>query len=97
MALTVVFRPEASAEVLETKSWYDGRASGLGNRFIDDLEALLARVVERPVSFPTVRDQTRRAVLRRFPYAVYFRQNDNQIVVLAVHGRQDPKRWQSRA
>lgn len=61
MALSVVFRPEASAEVLETKSWYDGRAIGLGNRFIDDLEAVLARVIERPISFPTVRDRTRRA------------------------------------
>jgi plasmid stabilization system protein ParE len=97
VALAVVFRPEASAEVLETKSWYEGRANGLGDRFIDDLEAVLARVVERPGSFPTVRDQTRRAVLRRFPYAVYFRQAENQIVVLAVHGRQDPKRWQSRS
>ncbi|MCC7178463.1 MAG: type II toxin-antitoxin system RelE/ParE family toxin [Acidobacteria bacterium] len=96
MALNVVFRPEASAEVLETKSWYDGRADGLGGRFIDDLEAVLARVVERPTSFPTVRDQTRRAVLKRFPYAVYFRQTEGEIVVLAVHGRQDPMRWQSR-
>ena len=96
MALNVVFRPEASAEVLETKSWYEGRAGGLGGRFIDDLEVVLARVVERPASFPTVRDQTRRAVLKRFPYAVYFRQTENEIVVLAVHGRQDPMRWQSR-
>jgi hypothetical protein len=49
---------------------------------------------QRP--FPSVRGQTRRAVLKRFPYAVYYRQTNDQIVVLAVHGRQDPKRWQSR-
>jgi plasmid stabilization system protein ParE len=97
VALTVVLRPEASAEVLETKSWYEARVSGLGDRFIDDLGAVLTRVVERPTSFPAVRDQTRRAVLERFPYAVYFRQTDDQLVVLAVHGRQDPKRWQSRS
>ena len=39
----------------------------------------------------------RRAVLSRFPYALYFRMTDDSIVVLAVHGRQDLSRWQKRS
>ena len=39
----------------------------------------------------------RRLVVRRFPYAVYFREVGDEIVVLAIHGRQDPKRWQERS
>ena len=38
--------------------------------------------------------KSRRAVLLRFPYAVYFRLDRETLVVLAVHGRQDPARWQ---
>lgn len=29
----VSFRPEAEAEALETRDWYDGRRSGLGAEF----------------------------------------------------------------
>lgn len=32
-----------------------------------------------------------------FPYAVCFRVVGDDIVVLAVHGRQPPRHWQSRA
>lgn len=97
MARTVLFRPEAAAEVTETRTWYANRATNLGDRFIADLESVVARVVERPAAFPRVHGETRRAVLRRFPYAVYFRDTPDQVVVLAVHGRQDPRRWQSRS
>ncbi|MCX5949952.1 MAG: hypothetical protein NT158_01950, partial [Cyanobacteria bacterium] len=37
--------------------------------------------------------QIRRVVLSRFPYAVYFREQDTEILVIALHGRQDPRRW----
>ena len=36
-------------------------------------------------------------VVRRFRYAVYFRDAGDEILVLAVHGRQDPRRWQGRS
>jgi plasmid stabilization system protein ParE len=93
----VLFRPEAAAEALETRGWYAAREAKLGQRFSDDLAATVLRVVARPAMFPRVRGEIRRAVLRRFPYAVYFREDPDTIVVLAVHGRQDPKRWQSRS
>jgi hypothetical protein len=35
-------------------------------------------------------------VLRRFPYAVYFREQGAEILVIALNGRQDPRRWQQR-
>jgi hypothetical protein len=53
--------------------------------------------VGNPLTFRRVRGETRRGVLDRFPYAISFRLTDEDIVVLAVHGRQDPARWQSRS
>jgi hypothetical protein len=47
--------------------------------------------------FHRVHGETRRVVLSRFPHAVYFRPSVDQIVVLAVHGRQHPSRWQERS
>ena len=50
-----------------------------------------------PAAFPFVHGAVRRLVVRRFPYAVYFREVGDEIVVLAIHGRQDPNRWQERS
>jgi hypothetical protein len=43
-----------------------------------------------------VHGEVRRLVVRRFPYAVYFREVGDELLVLAIHGRQDPRRWQAR-
>jgi len=42
---------------------------------------------------PLIHGQIRRLVLRQFPYAVYFREERPEILVIALHGRQDPRRW----
>jgi plasmid stabilization system protein ParE len=92
----VSFRPEAEAEALETRNWYEGRRPGLGAEFRTALDETIERIADNPMQFRLVRAETRRAILNRFPYAVYFRVTGNGVVVLAVHGRQHPRRWQSR-
>jgi len=92
-----VFRPQAEDEALNVRRWYEARRIGLGEEFGAEVDAAVARIVESPLAFPRVRGETRRAVLTRFPYALYFRVTDEHIVVLAVHGRQDPARWQRRS
>ena len=52
---------------------------------------------QQPLAYPRVHGETRRAVVRRFPYAIYFRPVSDEVVVLAVmHGRRLPRRWRSR-
>jgi len=94
---SVYFRPEAEAEVLESQHWYEGRRRGLGAEFEEGVAETVSRVAENPLAFQKVHGETRRAVLRRFPYAIYFRLTGDQVVVLAVHGRQHEKHWQSRS
>ena len=97
MPLSVVFRPQAEDDALEVRQWYESRRVGLGREFGEALDALVARIVATPLAFPRVHDETRRAVLSRFPYAVYFRVAEPAVVVLAIHGRQHPFRWQRRS
>jgi plasmid stabilization system protein ParE len=36
--------------------------------------------------------------LRRFPYSLFYRIIDDQVIVVAcMHGRRHPRRWQSRS
>ncbi|WP_367079223.1 type II toxin-antitoxin system RelE/ParE family toxin [Luteitalea sp.] len=96
MPLQVVFRPQAAAEAVEVQEWYETRSSGLGDQFGEALEELVERIANLPAAFPRVHGATQRAVLRRFPYAVYFRVASGSVVVLSIHGRQHPSRWQRR-
>ena len=97
MKRTVRFLPEALEDLLETRHWYARREADLGLAFAEAIAAAIERIVHDPASFPLVHGVVRRLVVRQFPYAVYFREDGDEILVLAVHGRQDPRRWQDRS
>ncbi len=97
MTLPVRFLPEARQDALETRAWYEDRQSGLGALFSKSLAAAVERLQAAPLRYPQVMGAVRRVILQRFPYAVYFRLEADEIIVLAVHGRQDPNRWQKRS
>jgi len=93
----VGFRPEAEQEALDIQRWYQARQPGLGDECGAEVDGVVARITASPLLFPRVRGETRRAVLTRFPDALYFRLTVESVVVLAVRGRQDPSRWHRRA
>jgi plasmid stabilization system protein ParE len=83
----LVFRPPAESELLHARSWYERQRAGLGRAFAHAVEDVLGSIRQTPLAYPSVRGETRRALVQRFPYAVYFRVLPDEIVVLAVmHG-----------
>ena len=97
MKRALVIRPEAAAEIQEAFDWYEAQSEGLGTAFRDSLEATLDRIRDNPNQYPTVHRNIRRALVRRFPYGVFYLVEAKRIVVLAVfHGGRDPKQWQTR-
>lgn len=62
----------------------------------ETVAAAVERIRLNPQSFPLIHGQIRSVVLSRFPYAVYFREQGTEILVIALHGRQDPQRWKQR-
>lgn len=98
MARGFIVRPLAEADLEQAANWYDEEQAGLGSRFLSDVDRVFARIRERPQQFPAVSGDIRRALLHTFPYAVYFRQTDETIRVLAVlHLRRRPGLWQVRS
>ena len=98
MTRRFIVRPLAEADLGDAARWYDDERAGLAERFFSDVDRTFARIRERPLQFPTVAGEVRRALLHTFPYAVYFRVSDQSVVVLAVlHLRRNPKIWRGRA
>ena len=94
---SLIIRPEAQGDLLEAAEWYESHQPGLGERFIDALGKLIERITAFPLQFPELDEGVRRALLHRFPYAVYFVMANDGIVVIAVlHQRRHPDTWKER-
>jgi toxin ParE1/3/4 len=96
--MPVLFRPQARSEFDEATAWYEQHRSGLGARFVEAVEAVLDQAAQNPQRYAVVFRDVREGLVRRFPYCVYYRDEGDRIVVLAVfHASRDPSNWQSRA
>jgi len=97
MAVAFGIRRAATAEIEQAFDWYESQRLGLGLEYLTAIEATLARIRREPLVFPVVYRDVRRALVRRFPYALFFVATANRITILAcTHLRRDPRRWQSR-
>lgn len=97
VACDVVFTQAARLELIEAQEWYEAEAPGLGRQFRSEVDRAVERVREAPVQFPVIYAKARRALLRRFPYALFFTFEDETVFVVACfHGSRDPMRWQER-
>ena len=90
-------RASARRDLAAAFAWYEGERVGLGHEFLRAVAVTLAAVDRAPEQFPVALDDVRKALVRRFPYVVYFVVMSARVVVIAVaHGRRHPTRWQSR-
>ncbi|MFC4309594.1 type II toxin-antitoxin system RelE/ParE family toxin [Steroidobacter flavus] len=90
-------RREAEEDLAVATAWYEQQRAGLGQQFLDRAMAIFNSVAERPLLYPVVHRSTRRALMARFPFAIYFRVEPDDIVVVAVmHGSRHPLCWRSR-
>ncbi len=83
---------EAETEFSDAFEWYESRSPGLGRRFIDAATDTLRRVCASPRSFPITQGSIRTARVFRFPYSLYFTDEEDAVVLYAVfHERRDPR------
>ena len=97
MSRRLIVRPEAEVEMADAFDWYEKHVPGLGAEFLLCVDAVFNAMMRFPLQYPLVHKIVRRALLRRFPYEVFFVEDDERIVVLSVfHAKRNPKRWLER-
>jgi len=96
--IPVVLRPQAIEDLHAAKRHYEEQRPGLGDELRDALDITFERLRTFPRSAPPVAGfpGVRRALLPRFPYAIFYLGTSNVIVVLRVlHTARDPQGWPS--
>jgi plasmid stabilization system protein ParE len=92
-----IIRPAADQEIREIFSHCERQRPGLGGQFEAELEATIARIIANPEMYSLVHRDVRRAILRPFPYGVFYKvRRDVLYVVAVVHLARDPRIWQRR-
>lgn len=86
------FLEAAEDDIAAAFEWYESQRAGLGAEFIDAIDQALEPILDFPESCEVFYRDTRRCLVERFPFEVFYRLQDGVlIVVAAMHAARDPK------
>lgn len=92
MTYTLRFLPEVEDDAVTGYVWYEMKSVGLGEDFLRMFYASANEIPWNPSLYPKVYQDFRRKLLRRFPYAIYFTTEDNQVIVFGLfHCARNPQ------
>lgn len=77
-------RDKADLEIREAFLYYETKSTGLGEKFLQQVENLLKRLCVNPEQFPRKHPSYREAVLKKFPFGIVYKIQDDHIIVLSV-------------
>lgn len=95
---SVIFHSEAERDLYQGIAYYEKQRKGLGLELRQEVEALVRRICSHPEEFPLHEEPgTRKGLVRRFPYTIFFLELDEVIWVAAVaHQKRKPHYWSGR-
>lgn len=92
MTYTVGFTDGALADVKAAHAWYEEKLPGLGARFAEAVERQAIALETMPDKYRIARKNIHRCSVPKFPFELYYRIEEQRVVVLVVHAvRQDPE------
>jgi plasmid stabilization system protein ParE len=97
MAARLIIAPEAAQDIDQAYEWYECRRIGLGEDFLSAVDASIQVVCREPKIHAKAHEDYRRALVRRFPYSIFYEYADDTVTVYCVfHTSRDPRKWRKR-
>ena len=95
--MKVLLGDGAEGDLIEIVAWLEEEQSGTGRLFKEELLACVSAVEIFPLMHPEIRSGIRRAVLKRYRYAVYYKVESDQVEILEiVHTSRKRDHWEIR-
>ncbi|MBX9577835.1 MAG: type II toxin-antitoxin system RelE/ParE family toxin [Chthoniobacterales bacterium] len=94
MRKRIILRQLAEQDLFEASSWYKTKEPTLGADFLATFERLLTRLEDHSKVSSRYYKNFRRVMLPRFPYKVFYRLEDHEIIIFRVlHAKRDHRRF----
>lgn len=95
--MRVKLHPDARAELRAARDWYYERSPLSAIAFAQTVDKTLSKIREAPNTFPLADHGTRKFILQRFPFSIFYRTGETEIVIVAVaHQKRRPGYWSNR-
>ena len=95
--MRLIYHPHARAELVEAAIYYEHRVPGLGVQFRDEVNRTASRILQAPRQWRIIDANVRRALIARFPFAIYYCVLPDHVQILAVkHHKRHPDYWRYR-
>ena len=96
--MRVRLHPEARSELRDARNWYFERSPLSAVAFAQTVDKAISRIRDAPNGFPLADHGTRKFILQRFPFNIFYRTGETELVIVAVaHQKRRPGYWSSRA
>ena len=95
--MSVRFHPAARNELRAAWLWYKERSPLSAAAFVREVDEAVSRIAEAPIRYPLAEHGTRRVLLQRFPYSLFYWVGGEETVIVAVaHQKRRPGYWSGR-
>ena len=97
MTLPVRLTSAAVQDLARAERWYLDQAPHVLSSLEEEIDRSFRLISERPELYQTVESTVRRALVRKFPFSVFYQILPEWIEVIAVvHQSQHPRTWRRR-
>jgi plasmid stabilization system protein ParE len=97
VARELEYLDEALREAEAAAQWYAERSATAAIAFTEEIDAAESAIMQLPDAWPRYDHDTRRYLLRRFPFSIVYRVEPARILILAVaHAHRRPGYWRAR-
>ncbi|MBK9332424.1 MAG: type II toxin-antitoxin system RelE/ParE family toxin [Ignavibacteria bacterium] len=80
----ILLRPEVYSDLKESFQWYSDQHEILGMEFIEQIESCFERIKSNPYSYQLIKKNLRRAIVRKFPFGIFYQIENNEIIIFAI-------------
>ena len=93
----VEFLEPAARELVDAIDYYNCELPGLGQIFLEEVQRIIDLIQKYPLAWSTISRNTRKAILKKFPYGVIYYIESSTVYIIAIaHHHRIPRYWIDR-
>ncbi|MDZ4711098.1 MAG: type II toxin-antitoxin system RelE/ParE family toxin [bacterium] len=91
---SITLTPQSYFDLENSYQWYSDQETNFVSNFLKEIEICFEKIRSNPYSYQLIKNNLHRATTRKFPFGIFFKIDNNEIIIFAVfHLSRDPQRF----